>query len=687
MRVSTRQRQIIQLLLLRSDGITAGEIAEEIKVSTRTVHRELEELEAVLAEYGVELQKKSGKGMLLQAGEEELGALHRRLFEAVPEDYTAEDRKALILCMLLQAEEPVKLFALAHSLKVTVPTVTHDLDELGSWLQRSGLVLVRRRGYGVEVTGEEGRLRSTLSLLAIQHLDESDLFGRPEDLAREPVKRRLMELIGRKHLKLAEDALWASDRLWLNRLAEHEYARLLIRMSVMLGRIRDGKRVREAPPGQEVPERLWKLAEEMSPALGGLPVGEISYLAGMLKLADTPDPHGLLPEADPGCMDLARRLIAALEADLEAGFGEDRQLLEGLTGHLESAVPRIREGFQIRNPLLSQIRRDYDRLFVRIREAADAILPGLPMPDEEIGFLVMHFGASLERLKSLRHNVRAVIVCTNGIGSSKMLAIRLSKELPQVEIVGHASWYEAVRIPGDAYDLIISTVDLPLEPQRYIRLSPLLTAEEAERLRRFIREVTLKQGATRSGEEGGVPSESLERLHRLQAYLNEIVSIVDQFGVYASLEETAGLRGLLQSACRYVESSAGIGNLPAVVELLLERQKQSSQVIPDTGIALFHTRSEHIARPSFTLFRLQGDLPLAHDEGAGVRHLLLMLGPRELSRESLEVLSEISSFLLDADLVEHLKQGSEEEIRLELSRKLTAFFESIYKTDKRRIVR
>ncbi|AEI38960.1 BglG family transcription antiterminator [Paenibacillus mucilaginosus] len=686
MRVSTRQRQIIQLLLLRRDGITAGEIAEEIKVSTRTVHRELDELEAVLAEYGVELLKKAGKGLLLQAPGEELEALHRRLFEAVPEDYTAEDRKALILCMLLQAEEPVKLFALAHSLKVTVPTVTNDLDELEGWLARSGLTLVRRRGYGVELTGEEDGLRSMLSLLAMQHLDEADLFGRPEDLAREPVKRRLLELIGRPHLKAAEDALWAADRLWLKLLAEHEYARLLIRMSVMLGRIREGRQIREVQQEQQLPEHLLKLAEELSPALGGLPPEEVRYLAGLLQLADTPDRHGLVPEANPGSMDLAKRLVSVLEAELQAGFGEDRQLLEGLTSHLESALPRIREGFQIRNPLLSQIRRDYDRLFVQIREAADTVLPGLPIPDEEIGFLVMHFGASLERLKSLRRSVRAVIVCTSGIGSSKMLAIRLNKELPQVEIITHASWYEAVRIPEEEYDLIISTVDLPLEEHRYIKLSPLLTTEESERLRRFIREVTLQRGPGRGGV-GSPPAESLERLHRLQAYLNEIVSIVDQFQVHGPLEAHGGLRGILEEACGRVRQRAEITDLPAVVELLLERQKMSSQVIPDTGIALFHTRSGQIGTPSFTLFTLREELPLESGEGAGVKHLLLMLGPRELSKESLEVLSEISSFLLDAEFVELLKQGSEEEIRLELSTKLTEFFESIYKTDKRRIIR
>ncbi|UUZ81840.1 PRD domain-containing protein [Paenibacillus sp. P26] len=153
-------------------------------------------------------------------------------------------------------------------------------------------------------------------------------------------------------------------------------------------------------------------------------------------------------------------------------FSEDRSLRDGLFDHMKAAVQRLNDGLRIRNPLLEQIHRDYSGLFGVVREAADAALPELEVPDEEVGFLVMHFGASLERLKRLRRHVRAVVVCTSGIGSSKMLQIRLQKESPQVEIVDRASWYEASRIPEDNYDFIISTIDLPLEPSQYMKVSP-----------------------------------------------------------------------------------------------------------------------------------------------------------------------------------------------------------------------
>ena len=70
----------------------------------------------------------------------------------------------------------------------------------------------------------------------------------------------------------------------------------------------------------------------------------------------------------------------------------------------------------------------------------------------------MHFGASIERLRALKREIRAIIVCTSGIGSSRMLSSRLSKEIPEIRIMDSVSWYEAARMPTDQYDLVLSTV-------------------------------------------------------------------------------------------------------------------------------------------------------------------------------------------------------------------------------------
>lgn len=156
MNITKRQSDIVEYLLEQPQEVTAGEIAEKINVSTRTVHRELGAVECWLAAHEVKLEKKSGIGIYVDAGPTQLASLREQLLHTKSDEYSAEERKIVVLCMLLDTQEPIKLLALASDLKVTVTTVSHDLDELLGWIEDRGLMLVRRRGYGVEIT-EIGR--------------------------------------------------------------------------------------------------------------------------------------------------------------------------------------------------------------------------------------------------------------------------------------------------------------------------------------------------------------------------------------------------------------------------------------------------------------------------------------------------------------------------------------------------
>ncbi|MDD9267277.1 BglG family transcription antiterminator [Paenibacillus sp. GCM10023248] len=679
MRLTHRHRQILELLLRREGEVTAGEIAAEINVSTRTVHRELADLETIVQNAGLTLQKKSGKGMLLQGDSAHLDAFKRSLLAVSASEYSAQDRKLYILCTLLQEAEPVKLFTLSHELSVTIPTITNDLDELEGWVQKSDLILVRRRGYGVGLSGSEANMRRMISRMARHYLDESDLFGKP-DQPLTPVMMKLLALIGKEHFAKVEEALWQVEDEGLNALSEEAYTQLLIHISIAVSRIKQGRGIELQAEKQSVrqSELLAQLIGHLSSkAEVEFSTAETAYIAGLLERGEAPHPNQLLPQEELSYMEIVWKLVRQMEAHSGVPYSSDRSLRDGLLSHLESALKRLQAGVGIRNPLLAQIKKDYEALFEGIRRAVDETITGIALPDEEIGYLVMHFGASLERQKQFRRNVRAILVCTSGLGTSKMLAVRLTKELPQIDIIGHASWFEAARIPEKEYDLIVSTVDLPLDNDQYIKLSPLLTKEEAERLRLFIQNVTLKKDDIRQ-ELGPIPEvdATTDRLYRIKQYVNEIVRIIDQFTVHHVEQSFDSLQATLREICGYAKLTHVIEDVEPIVELLLARERQSSQVIPDTGLALFHIRSELVKAPFLTLFRLQQDLVLDQLAPSGVRQVLLMLGPQQLSKESLEVLSEISSYLLIPQMIELLKEGSQSEIKQFLSQELEGFLEN-----------
>jgi len=668
MKVSQRQKKIIEALLRAQGDVTAGELAEEAGVSSRTVHRELPDIEELLAAVGVALHKKAGAGLRLDAPRERLVSLESMIRHLESHDLSAVDRKTLLLCELLDADEPAKLFALAHELQVTTPTVTHDLDEVEPWVARHGLTLVRRRGFGVQLEGLEAAKREAIVRLAADMLDESDLFGRPEPGdAPHPVNAKLLAMIGGPTLLPLEQALWSLQRARPDELPAAAYMRKLLRLSVAFARFRTGRRIGApagagAAPSGEAAAHL-DTAHALAARLGveALPPDEAAYVAAVLA-----EPAGAAPSDDVLAsfdglrLHAAEALIRGVERRLNAPLAGDRLLREGLLQHLEPALARIRAGGPVRNPLLQQIRKDYEPLFAAVKAAAADAFPDMALPDEEIGFLAMHFGASLERAKQLPAAVRALLVCTSGIGSSNMLAVRIAKEFPQVHVIGHASWFEAAHRPSSDYDLIVSTVDLPIPSEQYLKLSPLLTAEETERLRGVLRDVASRKRSEAADKADAAHdgAGALERLRSLRRYADGVLRLLERFDVHTLRTAGRGERELLVEACRLARAGEAAAD---VAERLLERERQGSLLIPGTELALLHTRSDRLESPVLALFKLDPPVgaPLVQSPGAAphdgrISRFLLMLAPQRLARHELELLSEVSAMLLQPEFVDAL---------------------------------
>lgn len=684
-KMTARQRQMILLLLGVREEITAAEIAAETGVSVRTVHREMEEIGELLKAFDLDLSRKSGKGIQLSGPGSALEELRTFLQEEKPAEYSGEDRKVYELCSLLEAEEPVKLFALAHSLKVTVATISYDLDELEPWVRKFGLKLVRRRGYGVEITGTEVDKRRAIGRLAAERLDQSDLVGHQPPVQGNLVCKTLLSAVGKRNLIEVENTLWDMEWKWTAELPEIVYMELLLSLSITARRVFIGREIdltEDVGYPRKSDHRNIAGSEQFVQRLGhalGLhfPRTETLYIAGLFdRVQDSFSTTGFA-YGDIELVEIVYRLTESIVKQTGIPFLRDRSLREGLIEHIDPALKRIREGTRIRNPLLGPIRKDYEELFHIVREAVEDLDLDLAIPDEEIGFLVMHFGAAMERLSQLRRSVRAILVCSSGLSSSRLLATRLGKELPQIEVMGNVSWYEAARLPDEDYDLIISTIDLPLPSDRYIKISPLLTGEEIERLLSYIQNTVPKERqAADSGKQGTVVREeaAFDRMKSYSIILEEMISLIERFRFYPLDNSGMNLPSTLAVMLDMIADYGVISDTALVLDRLLERERMASQVIPDTGLALFHTRSSHIHKSSLTLYRLEQ--PVGLDGETEVRVILLMLAPRKLSKESLEVLSEISAMLLNSELVKLLEERSEAEIRRYLSTELLRFFEN-----------
>ncbi|WP_373232519.1 BglG family transcription antiterminator [Cohnella sp.] len=689
MKVSNRQRHLLEVLLSRQGGVTAGELALDVQISSRTVHRELQELEPILAFHGLSLVKKSGLGIMLEGDLDSLFRFQDELRRSETETYSPDERKVIMLCLLLEEVEPIKLYALAKEVQAAIPTVSRDLEELEPQLVQSELMLIRKRGYGVEISGTEVAKRRFIVRMAEDQLNHSDFFRASLDQSDLwPTTNRLLDLVGKATFMSIEHSLWQQNEDWLKGLKESDYTRLLVRLSVAVIRLKRGHRIEPSNDNGIISvndkqySKLQFFAESLS--IHEMPKEEASYMQMLLdeaRIKATDTSSVILEKFGLEIAEHTANLILSVEKETEVPLSKDRSLLDGMIRHLSPAIDRIRNGEIIRNPLLSQIKKDYESLFNVVRRSSDEIWGNLLIPEEEIGYLVMHFGAAIERWKLAPGNVRVLLVCLSGIGSSKLLAVRITKEIPQINLLGHYSWYEASRMPQDQYDLIVSTVDLPIEPERYIKLSPLLTRAETEKLRTYVREIALN---VKSNASVGLANEqgAWERLKLMNKYTSEIVFLLDRFRVYHLDQKyaTSDHSSLMERLLRLLSPQALLQREDLIAQQLMEREAQGSLLIPDSKLALFHTRSQWVSAPLIALFCLESPIYLdndnANEDTSEVKRIFLMLAPITLNKQALEVLSEISGMLLQPELVSLLEESDIVSIRALISRNMESYLKT-----------
>ncbi|MBO8163226.1 MAG: transcription antiterminator [Brevibacillus sp.] len=679
MRVSSRQRMILDLLLQKEEGMTVGEIAAQIEVSSRTVHRELTVIEKLLDEHDLKLVKKSGIGVQIQGDPERKEDLRLSLFHLTTTEYTAEERKVMILCTLLAAAEPVKVISLALDLNVTSATISHDLDDLEEWLQQYDLSLIRKRGYGIEIHGTEAAKRQVMVSLISDMLDENELIGMIKENIQnkslrhvDSLSQRLLGFIDKEKLMIVENTLQHLDKELAYPLADSAYMGLAIHLALAIERIEKGESISfdQKTLSELKNTKEYKIAEQIVERLRhmfqlDIPAAEVGYVTMHLRGAKLrSSQEELFWSANVELIAKIRKFIQLCEEKLNISLAEDSSLFHGLLTHMEPALYRVRQGMKIRNPLLEQIRADYPILFAVIKEVVNVTFPDLAVPDEEIGYLVMHIGSAIERADQEHKRFRAFIVCSSGIGSSKILATRIKKEIPEIDRLQNLSLFEVGSIPRHEYDLIISTIPLPMDPNDYIMVTPLLSKDDLKKIRSAIG--TRKKTGwlhTQAGIQARV-NRPIQKMKSLQRFLCHAIDLMDDFFYRKVDNEERSTEEILREACDVLREKGIISDSREVVRQLLERQEIGGLGIPSTNLALFHARNEAVLRISFSICSLRKPVVLKSmdEQDIQITKIALLLGPKDTAKEGLEVLSEISALLIEEKTIEIVETEDEKQI-------------------------
>ncbi|WP_459840985.1 BglG family transcription antiterminator [Halanaerocella petrolearia] len=509
-----RSINILSILLEKRDPVVTKELAEEFNVSNRTIRNDLNKLENWLEDREINLVKKPRVGVWLEIGDNRRIELKQKVEKLIEYNNPLSplQRQKFILKRLLK-DRRYTMKSLADELYVSRTTIYNDLEEVEKWLSEYNLLLERKRYYGIQIRGEEKDWRKAVADLLADLKDNEELKEildkttslHPDSRIDNKTYNQLKELFNSINFRRIEEILAKAEEELKFLFTDDAFVGLIIHIAISMERLSKNK---DIEMDQEQLSNLkqkeeFKVARFIAEKIENnleikIPEAEIGYIslhilgAKLQQNINTQNLQDVLNDADPKVLDIAEDIIDIAEEILDVNLRNDSQLLLGLVLHLRSAINRLRYGLSLRNPLLDRIKNNYPNVFGAAWASSIVFEKHLnvTVTEEEVGYLALHLGAALERIKN---KVNAMIVCGSGVGTSQLVATRLEQRLSGIEIVGIMSAHKLNDESLKNIDVIISTIPLSNCSKPVIKIGPLGTKNDIELIKSRVNGVIEKK--------------------------------------------------------------------------------------------------------------------------------------------------------------------------------------------------
>ncbi|MDI3501440.1 MAG: hypothetical protein PWP22_1211 [Thermoanaerobacter sp.] len=647
--------EIINMLLNSEQPLTVDYIANTLKVSNKTIRNDLKKAEEFVQQKGVKIIKKPRVGIVLEGPRNKKLELVDEIKKSLDfeEPFSPEARKNYILKRLFMSKGSVTIKELAEELYVSRITIHKDLQSVEKWLNKFNLKLLKKPNYGIEVVGDEENWRNAVASLIVLTKEQKEL---KEFLYNDYTGRidyrtlmQLKELFDIDYKQLEKIVSNAESKLKF-RFSDEAFISLVIHVAISIERLKHKKDVKlsKAVLNNLKQKDEYVIAQQMAKEIEEkfnvvLSESEIGYI--VLHIIGTKMQQNKIEDVnleleDEESIELAvimsKEIINIAERALSLDLSNDKQLLNGLILHLRPTINRLKYGLTLRNPLLNDIKENYPEIYgvAWMTSVVFEKYLGKKVAEEEIGYIALHLGAAVERAKK---PLKALVVCTTGIGTAQLLAARLEKSFKQIEIkdiVSSVSLHESIL---NDIDIVISTVPIEIN-KPFINISPLLTQNDIKRLDEFIQALNKRSNLIDT-------------------------QLLDVDGIYLKKED------LLNKVCMELHKKGYVKE--EYIQDVITREKIASTAIGN-GIAIPHGLPEHVNKSVFTVVRLKN--PIAWDEEKVDMLFMISLTQSDIAK-SRYIFRKLYNKLESPEFVENIKKAKNREEIIKL-------LEVIYDADK-----
>src|SRR5699024_9599777 len=134
-----------------------------------------------------------------------------------------------------------------------------------------------------------------------------------------------------------------------------------------------------------------------------------------------------------------KNMIDNFQQTAAVQFFEKDALFQNLLLHMKPAYYRIKYHIDINNPLKDEIIESYKDIYFLTKKSSKPVqnMFNREINDDELAYITIHFGGWLKRndISVDKRILRVLLVCTNGIGTSRIMENQMINLLPEYEIV------------------------------------------------------------------------------------------------------------------------------------------------------------------------------------------------------------------------------------------------------------
>lgn len=485
-----RVLSILKILNKHKKAISGENLANLIGVSRSTIRRDIKDLDSTLQKYGAHILSEAGIGYKLIIDNQEKYMTLVETYKLnsysnyvgdniVPFDYN--DRISFIIARILLNSlhnKVVNQEELAEELFISLSTLKKYLTDIKKSLSRFNLELISDRFNGIKINGNETNVRYCISEYVFNRDDlinftnnkfVKDIFSQEEI---DSVKHILMKVILKHNIHLTDIA----------------FKNLLVHIIIIMCRsnpentveytLTERKKLEQSIYFSSAIEILSIIQQQL-----GVDISNESYYLTQHFIASQKFIESTKTRND--CQQLITDILNKIKLNTNIDLSDDNELISGLTIHLIAAINRLKFNMNIRNGILESIKNNYPLAFEMAIIASEVIEQeeNVKTNENEIGFLAIHFGASLERNKlNEEMGKTAIIVCATGLSTALLLKSKLQRRFGGIlKITRVMSFYELTDEIINSVDFIFSTVPISkLDNNKFILVEPIMTEDDLQ---------------------------------------------------------------------------------------------------------------------------------------------------------------------------------------------------------------